>query len=207
MQKEGKRLRFGWFGKVNRKGADNMLKEMPKVGDKVKYIGKDYGYITYGDIYSIVDIDSDGDAMYVDNYGDDDYVERMYFDNYELVTDVTEEPQPETSDILANLARRILALEVARESEEPEAMRNFYEETRDEALTTDAINPSHYKQGDIEVIDYIDQVADSYEGKQAVYVGNVIKYVSRAPHKNGIEDLRKASWYLQRLINDMEASE
>lgn len=60
--------------------------------------------------------------------------------------------------------------------------------------------PQHYMQGDVEVIDYIDQVADSYGGKDAYYVGNIIKYISRAPHKNGTEDLRKAAWYLDRLI-------
>lgn len=61
-------------------------------------------------------------------------------------------------------------------------------------------HPAHYTQGDIEVIDYIDQVADAYQGVEAYYVGNILKYVSRSPHKNGIEDLRKAAWYLDRLI-------
>lgn len=71
--------------------------------------------------------------------------------------------------------------------------------------TKDAVNsPQHYTQGAVEVIDYIDQVADGYEGKQAYYVGNIVKYVSRAPHKNGLEDLRKASWYLTRLIDGIE---
>ena len=58
-----------------------------------------------------------------------------------------------------------------------------------------AINPSHYKQGMIEVIDFIeDQQMDYKEG-------NVIKYVSRYKYKNGLEDLLKAKWYLQRLID------
>ena len=59
-----------------------------------------------------------------------------------------------------------------------------------------AISPLHYKQGDIEVIDYIlDQSFDYLEG-------NIIKYVSRYKNKNGIEDLRKARWYLDRLIKE-----
>jgi hypothetical protein len=57
------------------------------------------------------------------------------------------------------------------------------------------INPDHYKQGDIEVIDFIlDQKFDYLEG-------NIIKYVSRWKYKNGTEDLKKAQWYIGRLIN------
>ena len=60
----------------------------------------------------------------------------------------------------------------------------------------DSINPSHYKSGDIEVIDYIlDQNFNYLEG-------NVIKYVSRYRNKGGIEDLRKARWYLEKLIDE-----
>lgn len=57
-------------------------------------------------------------------------------------------------------------------------------------------SPDHYTQGDIEVIDYIlDQKFDYLEG-------NVIKYVSRYRNKGGIEDLRKAKWYLVKLIDE-----
>ena len=60
----------------------------------------------------------------------------------------------------------------------------------------DAINPNHYKQGNIEVIDFIlDQKMDYLEG-------NVIKYVSRYKFKNGLEDLNKASWYINKLIEE-----
>jgi len=75
-------------------------------------------------------------------------------------------------------------------------------------MTQDNVNsPAHYRQGAVEVIDYIDQVADGYVGRQAVYAGNIIKYVSRAPYKNGIEDAKKAAWYLARLIDAMEAGD
>lgn len=76
------------------------------------------------------------------------------------------------------------------------------EEEEEEAHN--AVSPSHYKYGDIEVIDYIDQVCKLYDGEQASYVANVIKYVSRSPLKNGVEDLRKARWYLDRLIEKTE---
>jgi hypothetical protein len=66
----------------------------------------------------------------------------------------------------------------------------------------DNINhPAHYTQGKIEVIDFIeDQQLNFHEA-------NVIKYVCRHKHKNGVEDLKKAMWYLQRRINDLDQRE
>ena len=68
---------------------------------------------------------------------------------------------------------------------------------------TDNVNsPKHYTNGAIEVIDYIDQVVEGYKPQQAFYVANVIKYVSRSPYKGQeVEDLKKAKWYLDRLID------
>ena len=60
--------------------------------------------------------------------------------------------------------------------------------------------PPHYQQGNIECIDYIEQqLGDLISG---YYQGNVIKYLHRWRYKNGVEDLRKARWYLDRLIED-----
>lgn len=65
---------------------------------------------------------------------------------------------------------------------------------------SDDINhPSHYTQGDIEVIDYIEDKKLGYR------LGNVVKYVSRAGHKDdAIKDLKKARWYLNREIAKRE---
>ncbi|PCF49086.1 hypothetical protein B5C09_03955 [Staphylococcus delphini] len=65
-------------------------------------------------------------------------------------------------------------------------------------------NPSHYTYGDIEVIDYIEQVIKDYPPALAFSIGNAIKYISRAMHKNGKEDLDKARWYLQRAYDKWE---
>lgn len=66
------------------------------------------------------------------------------------------------------------------------------------ARQKDIINhPDHYTKG-IETIDYIESWEMDY--KQ----GNVIKYVTRYKYKNGLEDLKKAQWYLNRLIKEME---
>lgn len=74
------------------------------------------------------------------------------------------------------------------------------------ATPNDPVNsPSHYNAGKVETIDYIEQVAAHYYGAEAPLVGNVIKYVSRAPLKGKkLEDLKKAQWYLNRLVSSLE---
>ena len=64
-------------------------------------------------------------------------------------------------------------------------------------------HPSHYTFGKIEVMDYIEDKLSDVEC-EGYFVGNIIKYVSRFRKKNGIEDLKKAQWYLNRLIFNME---
>lgn len=66
----------------------------------------------------------------------------------------------------------------------------------------DPVNhPPHYKAGGIETIDFI-------EAKQLGYhLGNVVKYISRAQHKGGMQDLLKAQWYLNRAIEKGEVNE
>ena len=64
----------------------------------------------------------------------------------------------------------------------------------------DKINPSYYKRGKFETIDVILDVTQHLDGDEAYLIGNVIKYVSRYDEKNGIEDLEKAKWYLNKLI-------
>lgn len=65
-------------------------------------------------------------------------------------------------------------------------------------------HPSHYTAGSVECIDAIDSAVTGLAGYQAVYTAQVIKYVYRWKRKNGIEDLEKAGWYLNRLINKLK---
>ena len=71
---------------------------------------------------------------------------------------------------------------------------------------SDSVNhPSHYTNGKIECIDYIqDKLApEEFRG----YVkGNVLKYITRERHKNGDEDLKKTKWYLDKLIDVLDGS-
>ena len=60
----------------------------------------------------------------------------------------------------------------------------------------DIISPDYYKRGNIEVTDFIiDQSMSFLEG-------NIVKYLARYKEKSGIEDLRKARWYLEKLIQE-----
>ena len=61
--------------------------------------------------------------------------------------------------------------------------------------------PAHYNNGAIEAIDYIKQQLG--ENFFAYCEGNVHKYIHRYSYKNGVEDLRKARWYLDRMIKEL----
>lgn len=72
----------------------------------------------------------------------------------------------------------------------------------DNKSTNDPVNcPSHYTDGKIEVIEYIE------DKKLGFCLGNAIKYISRAGKKDPdktIQDLRKAIWYIERRIKEIE---
>jgi hypothetical protein len=70
----------------------------------------------------------------------------------------------------------------------------------DEAKHDSVNHPSHYTKGGIECIDAIEAATDGLVGYEAVCTAQVIKYIWRWKWKNGIEDLKKARWYLDRLI-------
>ena len=65
----------------------------------------------------------------------------------------------------------------------------------------DEVNyPSHYVNGGLEVIDIMEAKL-STEEFEGFLTGNVLKYLFRHKMKNGIIDLKKAQWYLNKLIN------
>lgn len=67
---------------------------------------------------------------------------------------------------------------------------------------SDPVNhPAHYIRGGLESIDVIEGFELDF------HLGNVVKYVLRHEQKGGLEDLRKARWYLDRAIANREASD
>jgi hypothetical protein len=73
-------------------------------------------------------------------------------------------------------------------------------EKRQAQSRQDSVNqPNHYTAGGIEVIDYI-RAKLTPDQLKGYYVGNLLKYLSRADHKGGVEDYKKAQVYLRWLI-------
>ena len=68
-------------------------------------------------------------------------------------------------------------------------------------------HPSHYTQGKIECIDAIAEATKHLRGIEATDTGNILKYMWRWNNKNGLEDLRKARWYLNHLISHLEENQ
>lgn len=66
-------------------------------------------------------------------------------------------------------------------------------------------HPAHYQsKSGLETIQIIEACVEDLDGMEAVCTANIIKYISRWKKKNGLEDLKKAQWYLNRLIHDIE---
>jgi hypothetical protein len=65
--------------------------------------------------------------------------------------------------------------------------------------TKDNINPDHYKSKSKETIERLQDNLTAGEFK-GYLKGNILKYLDRYEYKNGVEDLNKANWYLNKLI-------
>lgn len=78
-------------------------------------------------------------------------------------------------------------------------------ESKAETSKPDMVNhPSHYTQGGIECIQALEAATINLKGIEAVCTANAIKYLWRWKQKNGVEDLEKARFYINYLINNAE---
>jgi hypothetical protein len=81
-------------------------------------------------------------------------------------------------------------------------MSNKNYETEDKMVS----HPSHYQsKSGLETIDVIKAFTEGLEGIEAVDTANVIKYICRWKHKNGIQDIEKAIWYATHLLNHLKS--
>jgi hypothetical protein len=71
----------------------------------------------------------------------------------------------------------------------------------------DSINPSYYRRGGVECIEAIAAATVGKTGIEAVCTANIIKYLWRFESKGGLEDVKKARWYLEHLLAILEARE
>lgn len=123
---------------------------------------------------------------------------------------------------VTDLEQKIAAFEKERESERAENERLLKELDEKQKLIDqmqepqqpvktvamemlDPVNrPAHYTAGKVECIDAIDSATIGLTGGQAYSTGAAIKYLWRWSRKGGVEDLRKARWYIDRLIAELE---
>jgi hypothetical protein len=69
-------------------------------------------------------------------------------------------------------------------------------------------NPKHYEGAyGMKTIDVIEEFTADLNGIEATDTGNIIKYILRWKKKNGLQDLKKARWYLNHLIDHIEKHE
>lgn len=85
-------------------------------------------------------------------------------------------------------------------------IREVVEKYGEDAKADPVNRPAHYTSGGIECIDAM-QAAFGDEAVKDFCLCNAFKYLWRHRQKNGVEDLKKARWYLNRLITAMEAEE
>ena len=66
-------------------------------------------------------------------------------------------------------------------------------------------HPSHYQSSTgLEVINVIEAFTSDLKGIEATDTSNVLKYMCRWKNKNGLQDLEKAKWYLDHLIDHVK---
>ncbi|CUK50330.1 hypothetical protein DYZ92_00503 [Listeria monocytogenes] len=115
-----------------------------------------------------------------------EYCERVYPDTPIKKYKVKQDEVAKWFDDAANAMKALSAIGISMKNENNDKINN----------------PAHYTAGGIETLDYIKAKVKDYPSYAA---GNILKYVSRYEHKNGIEDLKKAQFYLNDLINWMES--
>ena len=81
----------------------------------------------------------------------------------------------------------------------------YQEESKEETVRDMVDHPPHYKtKTGLETIEVIEAFTEDLTGIEAVDTANVLKYICRWKKKNGLQDLEKAQWYLNNLINHLK---
>lgn len=79
-----------------------------------------------------------------------------------------------------------------------------FTEKRIVEVNDNRIKPSHYRRNGLECFDVIRAAVHKLDPMEAFMIGNVVKYIWRWKEKNGVEDLKKAREYLDRMIKELE---
>jgi len=138
----------------------------------------------------------------------DETIERLTKELAEKAVRINELEQ-RIEELKANAVRLVGEnAELRRTISEMEAERNALLQTVEKAVDAaghDPVNhPAHYTAGKVECIDAIESATVGLTGGVAYCTGAAIKYLWRWSRKGGVEDLKKARWYIDRLIREME---
>lgn len=76
---------------------------------------------------------------------------------------------------------------------------------KQEVVEEERIKPSYYKKHKLEVVDLVEDQFDEEEVCGA-YTGVIIKYILRADKKHGLEDYKKANYFLDRMVKFLEGA-
>lgn len=155
-----------------------------------------------------IDIDKDGDMLIAEegatdghyyikeSMGVDDLIDQITMCLGDYLRDEYDDIPPHSEiEFWSNMSDKILG---------KEDLKNWQKEVMEEDFkkANDPVNhPSHYTDGKIEVIDFIE------DKNLGFHLGNAVKYISRAGKKDPskkLEDLKKARWYLDRMIGQLE---
>ena len=98
--------------------------------------------------------------------------------------------------------KKVTEEEVMGKQSQESALEELYRLGQEMDASDNVNSPSHYNQAGIECIDAIK--ASLGDGYQDYCKGNVMKYLWRYKYKNGIEDLKKAQWYLNSMIYSLQ---
>lgn len=188
---------------------------------------KEYGFATVADLYDLAGVT----CKYTDNkYGwSDDITFRLHkLDDDRIVITL---PEPKLLDdpfgCSVDLASELESIRAKTYEKmiidsthgipvyNPESL-NTHDEKAKSYLDTDDVspkpdmvnNPPHYQsETGLEVIDVIEAFTFDLKGIEATDTGNAIKYICRWKNKNGVQDLKKAQWYINHLIKHVELLE
>ena len=169
-----------------------------KKGDYIRGFKFEFGFVNsmykhIGEIGKVVLIKDD----YIDiMFGDDiwSYPKQQAIEH--LVDPLEQTPfyKPDFSHLREKIEKGV---DIRFESKSVEDLK--LDSLKREMETKDNINPSHYKRLPKETIERIGDNLSLCEFK-GYLKGNILKYLDRYENKNGVEDLRKMQWYLNKLI-------
>lgn len=100
-------------------------------------------------------------------------------------------------------AARIMGFEMIEDTPD---IREVVEKCGEDVKPDPVNRPTHYTSGGIECIDAM-QAAFGVEAVKDFCLCNAFKYLWRHRNKNGVEDLKKCRWYLNRMIREMEVED